>query len=144
MDPGRPSLNAQAIARLLVVNGFEDVRIVGGSGDRGADVMGVKAGELWVVQCKFVTNQYPSPDAVDEVVESSRFYQANRLGRGLASRSFRSRHILRCEEMGEPWRINVELLPAATLMEMARRSPDYQRPGSPCCGPYQVETVDLF
>src|SRR5260370_41720868 len=67
------------VARLLVANGFEDVRIVGGSRDKGADGLGVKGGELWVIQCKVVTNQYPSPAAVDEVVEASRFYQANRL-----------------------------------------------------------------
>jgi Holliday junction resolvase len=67
------------VARLLVANGFDDVRVVGGSGDKGADVLGIKNGELWVVQCKFVTNQYPTAAAVDEVVEASRFYEANRL-----------------------------------------------------------------
>ncbi len=34
------------VARLLICNGFEDVRVVGGSGDAGADVIGVKNGEL--------------------------------------------------------------------------------------------------
>ena len=34
------------VARLLVVNGFQDVRVVGGSGDKGADVLGVKNNEL--------------------------------------------------------------------------------------------------
>jgi superfamily II DNA or RNA helicase len=129
------------VARLLIANGFEDVRIVGGSGDRGADVMGVKAGELWVVQCKFVTNQYPSPAAVDEVVESSRFYQANRLVVA-ASRSFGPATFAAVKKWASLG-INVELLPAATLMEMARRSPDYPR-GRRELRPYQSETVDLF
>ncbi len=35
------------VARLLVCNGFEDVRLIGGSGDAGADVLGVKNSELW-------------------------------------------------------------------------------------------------
>ncbi len=129
------------VARLLVANGFEDVRIVGGSGDRGADVMGVKSGELWVVQCKFVTNQYPSPAAVDEVVESSRFYQANRLVVA-ASRSFGPATFAAVKKWASLG-INVELLPAATLMEMARRSPDYPRARREL-RPYQSETVDLF
>ena len=34
------------VARLLLANGFEDVRIVGGTGDRGADILGVSSGEL--------------------------------------------------------------------------------------------------
>jgi superfamily II DNA or RNA helicase/Holliday junction resolvase len=129
------------VARLLVANGFEDVRIVGGSGDRGADVLGVKAGELWVIQCKFVTNQYPSPSAVDEVVESSRFYQANRLVVA-ASRSFGPATFAAVKKWTSLG-INVELLPAATLIEMARRSPDYPRARREL-RPYQVETVDLF
>jgi superfamily II DNA or RNA helicase len=129
------------VARLLVANGFEDVRIVGGSGDRGADIMGVKAGELWVVQCKFVTNQYPSPAAVDEVVESSRFYQANRLVVA-ASRSFGPATFAAVKKWASLG-LSVELLPAATLMEMARRSPDYPRARREL-RPYQSETVDLF
>src|SRR5690606_31028757 len=67
------------IARLLVQNAFEDVRIVGGSGDKGADVLGVKRGELWVVQCKFTSDTYPDHKAADEVVEAAKYYDANRL-----------------------------------------------------------------
>jgi Holliday junction resolvase len=46
------------VASLLVCNGFEDVRLIGGSGDAGADVLGVKNSELWVIQCKFTTGGY--------------------------------------------------------------------------------------
>jgi superfamily II DNA or RNA helicase len=129
------------VARLLVANGFEDVRIVGGSGDKGADVLGVKGGELWVVQCKFVTNQYPSPSAVDEVVEASRFYEANRLIVA-ASRSFGPATfsaVNRWASLG----IKVELLPAATLIEMARLSPEYALARRELRS-YQHEAVDLF
>jgi superfamily II DNA or RNA helicase len=129
------------VARLLVANGFEDVRIVGGSGDKGADVLGVKGGELWVVQCKFVTNQYPSPSAVDEVVAASRFYQANRLIVA-ASRSFGPATfsaVNRWASLG----IKVELLPAATLIEMARLSPEYATARREL-RPYQHEAVELF
>lgn len=129
------------VARLLVSNGFEDVRIVGGSGDKGADVLGVKAGELWVIQCKFVTNQYPSPSAVEEVVEASRFYEANRLIVA-ASRAFGPATFAAVNKWATLG-IKVELLPAATLMEMARLSPEYPRARREL-RPYQVEAVDLF
>ena len=79
------------VARLLIVNGFGDVRVVGGSGDRGADVLGVKNGKLWVWQCKHTTLSSPPKAAVSEVVEAARYYEADRMvvstsrppGRGL-------------------------------------------------------------
>ncbi|TGU58408.1 DNA helicase, partial [Mesorhizobium sp. M2D.F.Ca.ET.147.01.1.1] len=43
------------VARAFMFAGFDDVRIVGGTGDMGADVVGVKAGQVWVVQCKFTS-----------------------------------------------------------------------------------------
>src|SRR6266566_246467 len=129
------------VARLLVANGFEDVRIVGGSGDKGADVLGVKAGELWVIQCKFVTNQYPAPSAVDEVVEASRFYEANRLVVA-ASRSFGPATFAAVKKWASLG-INVELLPAATLIEMARLSPEYAAARREL-RKYQTQAVDLF
>ncbi len=129
------------VARLLVANAFEDVRVVGGSGDKGADVLGVKGGQLWVVQCKFVANQYPSPNAVDEVVEAARFYEADRMVVA-ASRAFGpATHaaVKRWARLG----INVELLPAATLIEMARQSPEYAR-GRRELRQYQNEAAEQF
>ncbi len=67
------------IARLLLMNGFDDVRVVGGRGDRGGDILGVRAGELWVVQCKHTTTSAPPREAIGEVVEAARFYEANRM-----------------------------------------------------------------
>ena len=129
------------VARLLVANGFEDVRVVGGSGDKGADVLGVKGGQLWVVQCKFVANQYPSASAVDEVVEAARFYEANRMVVA-ASRAFGPATyaaVKRWASLG----INVELLEAATLIEMARQSPEYPR-GRRNLRQYQSEAAEQF
>src|ERR1700683_3563042 len=67
------------VARLLVCNGFEDVRLVAGSGDHGADVLGVKNSELWVIQCKFTTSGHPSANAVNEEGEAALFYKADRI-----------------------------------------------------------------
>src|SRR5260221_280336 len=65
--------------RLLLGNGFVDVRIVGGSGDQGGDVLGVKNGELWVFQCKHTSNSPPSREAVSEVVRAAEFYGASKM-----------------------------------------------------------------
>lgn len=41
------------IARLAKHAGFQNVTLVGGSGDHGADVVGMMGGERWVLQAKF-------------------------------------------------------------------------------------------
>ena len=113
------------VARLLVQNAFVDVRIVGGSGDRGADVLGVKDGKLWVVQCKFTSDNYPDPHAADEVVEAARFYEADRLAIA-TSRQFgpaMNSAIDRWAKLG----IRIESMGPGTLIEMMRRSPEYPR-----------------
>ena len=67
------------VGRLLVANGFDDVRIVGGSGDKGADVLGVRHGELWVWQVKHTTTSPPPRDAIGEVVNAAKYYGAQKL-----------------------------------------------------------------
>ena len=64
------------IGRLLIVNGFNDVRIVAGNGDCGADVLGHKAGQTWVFQCKHTSNSTPPKEAVKEVVHAAAQYGA--------------------------------------------------------------------
>ena len=129
------------IARLLVANAFEDVRLVGGSGDRGADVVGVKAGEVWVIQCKFVSNSYPPPSAVDEVVEAARFYKADRI------------YVASSRRVGpgtwsviQRWKclgIEVGVLEPASLLEMARQTPEYPR-ARRVLRDYQDKAVESF
>ena len=113
------------VARLLLQNAFVDVRIVGGSGDHGADVLGVKDGALWVVQCKFTSDSYPDARAADEVVEAAKFYEADRLAIA-SSRPFGpalKSAIDRWSRLG----IRIEALPPDVLQEMMRRSPEYAR-----------------
>jgi hypothetical protein len=67
------------VARLLIANGFDDVRIVAGTGDHGGDVLGVKNRELWVFQCKHTSNSAASREAVAEVVNAAEFYGASHM-----------------------------------------------------------------
>lgn len=127
------------VARLLLFNGFSDVRVVGGTGDKGADVLGVKNGELWVIQCKFTANGYPPASAVDEVGEAARFYGADRLyvatsrGSGPAV----TEAIRRWKSLG----ITIGVLEPGTLLELARRSPEFA-PSRRTLRDYQEEAVD--
>lgn len=129
------------VARLLVCNGFEDVRLIGGSGDAGADVLGVKGSELWVIQCKFTTNGYPPSSAVDQVGEAARYYQAERIYVATSRRigPAAQASIRRWAALG----IEIGVLEPATLLEMARRSPEYP-PGRRDLRDYQLEAVERF
>jgi superfamily II DNA or RNA helicase len=113
------------VARLLVSNAFEDVRVVGGSGDHGADILGVKDGRLWVIQCKYTANSYPSPAAVDEVVEAAKFYKADKIfvasSRPAGPGTWAA--VTRWRSLG----IDVGILEPSQLLEMARLSPEYPR-----------------
>lgn len=129
------------VARLLVCNGFEDVRLIGGSGDAGADVLGVKNAELWVIQCKFTTNGYPSPAAVDQVGEAARYYQADRIYVATSRRAGPAMQasVRRWAALG----IEIGVLEPATLLEMARRSPEYPASRRDLRD-YQLDAVDRF
>lgn len=67
------------VARLLLMNGFEDVRLVGGRGDQGADVLGVRGNRLWVVQCKHTTSSHAPREAVAEAVRAASYYEADEI-----------------------------------------------------------------
>jgi superfamily II DNA or RNA helicase len=111
------------VARLLMHAGFDDVRVVGGTGDKGADVVGVKNNQTWVVQCKHTTTSPPTKDAVQEVVDAGTYYSADRMliatsravGAGVQT------EIDRFSRIG----INVELLDPARLAALAREVPEY-------------------
>ena len=111
------------LARLMLASGFDDVRIVGGSGDRGADVLGVCGGQLWVFQCKHTTTSPPPAKAVSEVVEAARYYGADRMvvavsrvpGQGLWD------EVHRYQRLG----LNVEVATPETLLSLMEDAPEY-------------------
>lgn len=129
------------VARLLTCNGFDDVRVVGGSGDRGGDVLGRKKDELWVVQCKFTSNGYASASAADEVAEASNFYMASRLfvATSRPAGPALKANVARWKRLG----YDIGLLEPKALLEMARRSPDFPRSRRDLRD-YQENAVELF
>lgn len=63
------------ISRLLICDGYENVRLVGGSGDHGADVIANKYNKRWLVQVK----QWKKPAGIsvlNETLKALRDYKA--------------------------------------------------------------------
>lgn len=124
------------IARLLIFKRFEDVRLVGGPGDKGADVLGVRGGELWVWQCKHTRTQFPPKDAIREVYEAARHYGAQRMALAVSRQpndAFNN-ELARYRDQG--FRIDVATPPL--LLQLAASCADYP-PTRRTLYPYQED-----
>ncbi len=111
------------VARLLLANGFDDVRLVGGSGDKGADVLGVLGGDLWVWQVKHTTTTPPPRDAVAEVVNAAQYYGAERMAVAISrppSGAFLSERA-RYERTG----LKIQIADPAHLLRLMERTPEF-------------------
>ena len=67
----------QWCAAILRRNGFNPVRVMGGSGDQGMDVMGMRHGQKWLIQCK----RYNKPvgnKAVQEAYAGKAYYRCQK------------------------------------------------------------------
>ena len=80
MDQGPWEAFERDFGRLLFHKNFNDVRIIGGKGDQGADILGVLDEKLWVFQCKHTTSSIAPVKAVHEVVQAGIAYGADNLG----------------------------------------------------------------
>lgn len=65
----------RAVCRLLICEGYENVRLVGGTGDKGADVVATRNGKRFVYQIKHWAKPIGSA-VVDETLRALRFYNA--------------------------------------------------------------------
>ena len=127
------------VARLFLQNGFEDVRLIGGVGDKGGDVLAVKDGKLWVTQCKHTTLTPPPLSAVDEVIEAGGYYGADRLliaSSRAASDPLKLR-LQRERNLG----LDIQLAEPSRLLNWMRNSSDYP-PSSRELRPYQRDASE--
>lgn len=129
------------VARLMLANGFTDVRLIGGPGDRGADVLGVKNGDLWVFQCKHTTRAPPSKHAIAEVVEAAQFYHATRMVVAVSRPPTEGFHteLRRFKRQG----LNIEVATPSVLLAQMASSPEYA-PARRSLHDYQVEAAGLL
>ncbi len=129
------------LARLMLANGFDDVRVVGGSGDRGADVLGVSRGELWVFQCKHTQTSPPSKDAIGEVVEAAKFYNAHRMVVATSRPPGEAFHEekRRYERTG----LRIQIADPRTLLGMMAKTPEYP-PARRALRGYQEDVSSRF
>ncbi len=129
------------IARLLVANGYEDVRIVAGAGDQGGDVLGVLSGDLWVFQCKHTTSSPPARDAIGEVVQAARYYGAQRMV--VATSRPPGDSFLEEKARYERTGLAIQVADPRVLLNLMARTPEYAKTRR-CLHGYQEETSARF
>ncbi len=130
------------VARLFLQNGFRNVRVVGGTGDGGADILANHPdGDLWVTQCKF-SQLSPAPtSAVDEVINAGRIYSAQKLV--VATSRPASQGMIRRVKLEQEQGLNLELAEPRQLLDWARQSPEYSL-ASRGLRDYQAAAVQLL
>jgi len=72
----------RAIARLMGHLGWANITVIGGTGDKGCDILATKTEssqiKTWVVQAKAVSgDRYIGPQALKEAIDALSFYDAN-------------------------------------------------------------------
>ena len=65
------------LLRLIQHAGYDDVSLVGGPGDEGADIVGTMNGQRWVIQAKYRASGGAGASAVKEAVRAMRSYGAS-------------------------------------------------------------------
>ncbi|MEY2563601.1 MAG: hypothetical protein QOH88_1794 [Verrucomicrobiota bacterium] len=129
------------VARLFLQHNFADVRLVGGTGDHGADILCVRDGELWVIQCKFTTNSPPAIAAVQEVITAGAFYGADKLR--IATSRPASEPLRELVKRQRSLGVDIKLLEPARLLSWADRAPEYShRAKTPRS--YQEEVIEAM
>tara|TARA_Y100000588_G_C14232728_1_gene915992 strand:+ start:877 stop:2388 length:1512 start_codon:yes stop_codon:yes gene_type:complete len=130
----------RAVARFAEHYGFDDVRHVGGSGDRGADVVASRKGKLYVFQAKHLKSGQIGPGAIDEVVRALAAYKAD-IGVVVTNQSFTKTAQQRRDELKQHgirialWGYNRMLRNFDEKLEVVSAARHQLRP-------YQEEAVD--
>ena len=133
----------RAIQRLLVHAGFDDVRLVGGSGDGGADVVANLRQQTWVVQSKYRgRSQAVGAKVVDEVANAIGRYGAEVAV--VATNALVSKDVIqRAKRLEMDVGTRILLWDGKFLLERFRKLPRYAaRRNEP--RPYQEQAIDAI
>lgn len=134
----------RALARLMGHLGWKDINVIGGSGDKGCDILATRTeseGRIrpWVVQAKAVSgDRYIGPQAIKEAIEALSFYEANIAAvatNGEFTRTARHR-----QEQLEKNGYTLKLWNGAFIQGLVRKMPD-DHAGFRTLRPYQDTIV---
>lgn len=134
-----PSGLPHAIERALWHLSFEDVRVVDGANDEGADILAVRNREQWVFQCKWSSKRPIDRSGIDDVERARTRYAADRAvlvtNLGLNRSAEERRHAL--EAVG----VKITVWDGPTLAAIWERMPD-RVPSEYALRDYQIRAAE--
>lgn len=127
-------------ARLLLHAGWKNPRVVGRSGDGGADILAVDPkGAIWIFQCKFSGRSAPGKQAIQEVRKAGAIYEADRLG--IITSQQPTRGFFQELERLKMFGLEIQHLGPTELKLASQKIPLYA-PSRPMLREYQAEAVE--
>jgi len=129
----------RTIARLVQHAGFTDVTLVGGSGDHGADVVGVFGESRWVLQAKYRDSGGVDRSGAQEAVSAANKYDADTAV--LVANSHLLPETYDFQEQQERLGIDLRLWNGRSLLDYFDKLPDTSHARREL-RPYQVEAVE--
>ena len=130
----------RGLQRYLIHAGFQDVRLVGGSGDEGADVVGEHEGKTWVIQAKYRSQgQFIGSSVVDEVTRAIDYYRAE-VAVIATSTGFSADAVNHASRRSSDLGMPIYLWPAENLLDRMRSLPLYPETRTEP-RPYQTEAI---
>lgn len=132
-----PAFN-RLIERLLWHLSFTEVSNIDGSGDGGADVVGVREAERWVFQAKSKRSALVDSGAVDELRQGLQIYEGDR-GAVVTNGRFAKSAQERAFQLGRATGLNIGLWGGSQLESLFNDPQCASRFSTPDLRPYQVE-----
>ena len=131
----------RTLHRFFVHSGFTDCRLVGGPGDKGADVLATKDNRLWVAQAKFRRSSANLDEsAVHEVMSAVSCYSADEAVVA-TNQSFGPRAYDVAKKLSDNTNVPIRLWPGHVLLEWGKKLPEYSVMRTEL-RPYQEEALD--
>ncbi|KAB8144887.1 DEAD/DEAH box helicase [Chloroflexia bacterium SDU3-3] len=126
--------------RLLLHAGWKNPRVVGRSGDSGADILATDPkGAIWVFQCKFSSKTPPGKQAINEIRKAGMIYDADKLG--IITSQQPTRAFFQELERLKGFGLQIQHLGPEDLKKASYKVPLYV-PSRPTLRDYQAEAVE--
>lgn len=129
----------RALARAIEHAGFTDVSIVGGTGDNGADVVGVFQRKRWVLQAKYRNSGGVDSEGAREAIHAAGEYEAEISV--LAANTYFSPDVYKFQDDQKSLGFDLRLWNGKYLLDFFAKLPDFSKKKRELRG-YQAEAID--
>jgi superfamily II DNA or RNA helicase len=115
----------RSIHRLFMHAGFDDCRLVGGSGDQGCDILASKNNRLYVTQVKYRRAAIGiDPSVIKEIIHAIGAYSANEAIIA-TNQYFQTDTYKLAEKYSSELNVPIRLWPGEKLLEWSKKLPEY-------------------